>query len=107
MPSDQRRQRRRTGPEHLRGVGEVDCLAHQSDPDATSQPALANACVENGRLPTRIGTDQQNCIRVLDSGDGRVEQIAGPHRRIEPSAILPAVHIGRPRGSHELLQGEH
>ena len=62
-------------------------------------PALAQARVDERRLPARVGADQQAGVGLLDAGDRRVEQIAGAARGIEPGAVLAAVDVRASRAA--------
>ena len=100
-------QRLRPGAEIVVGIGEVGPLADQADREAAHAPALADAGVEHGRFPARIGADEQQRIGLLDAGDGGVEQIARPApARIERGAVLPAVEIGDAEPRHQVLERE-
>jgi hypothetical protein len=63
-------------------IGQIDALADQADREMPHAPALADARVEDRGLVARIGADDQRGVRLLDAGDGRVEDIerAAPAR---------------------------
>ena len=92
------------------GISEIDLGADQADGNfrlGLTGP-LENAGVEHRRFEARIGADQQNCIGLVDTFDGRVEQIdRAALRRIEFRAVLAAIDIGRAERVGEQLQREH
>jgi len=75
--------------------------------EALFAPALAQARVEDRRLPARVGADQEAGVGVLDSGDGGVEQIAGAPRRVDPGPVLAAIEMGRAQRPHQILERHH
>src|SRR6185369_3384797 len=102
----------RLGPstEIIVGIGEIGLFADK--PDGRARLALADALqdprVEDGRLTARIGADDEEGVGTVDSFDGRVEDIGrAAECRVELSAILTAVDIGRAKPLGKQLQREH
>ena len=101
-------QRLRPGAEIVIGVGEIGLLADQADRKIARAPALADAGVEHGRFPARIGADDEQRVGLLDAGDGGVEEVGRPAPgRIERGAILAAVDVGDAEPRHQILEREH
>ena len=69
------------------------------------QRALADAGVEDRRLPARIGADQQERVRLFDAGDRGVEQIGRRGRRAgrRPGGSRCCAS----RAPHQVLQRHH
>src|SRR5882672_4667965 len=95
---------RASAPAPTRTSGLFACLsvsAKSPRPAASSAsvsgaPALADARVEHRRLAARIGAHDQQRVRLLDAGDGGVEQIGRPAPfRVERLALLAAIEILR------------
>ena len=59
-------------------IGEVRLGADQTDLELTAAPALPDARVEDGGLLARVRAHDQQRVRVLDAGDGRIEDIGAP-----------------------------
>jgi hypothetical protein len=101
------RQRLRPSAEIIVAIGEIGALADQADRKGAHAPTLADARVEHGRFAARIGGDDEQCVRLIDSGDGGVEQVARPAPCwIEHRAVLPAVKIDDAEPRHQILEGE-
>src|SRR3974390_2826405 len=58
------------------GISQIGLLSDQPDREIAGAPALADARVEDRRLAARIGADDQQRIGLVDTGDGRIEQVA-------------------------------
>ena len=74
---------------------------------ATSTRALQYARIDDGGFLARIGADEQDRIRFVDAGDGRVEQVGAAMRGIELRAVLTAIDVRRAERSVEVLQRLH
>jgi hypothetical protein len=105
MARDEVGERFRTGTEIGRRIPQIRLLADHADRQAAHAPRLANAGIDERRLEARIGADDEDGVGCLDAFDRRVEQVRGAaERRIEGSAILPAVDIRRAERCHQQLQ---
>ena len=101
------RERLRPGAEVLVRVSEIGPLADQPDRQGAGAPTLADTRVENGCFASRVRANEQQGIRLLDSGNAGVEEIARPPpRRIEHRAVLPAIQIGHAEPRHQILERE-
>src|SRR5207302_7886420 len=100
-------ERIRAPAEIVVAVSELGLGADEADLELTGAPALADTRVENGGLLARVRTDDQQCVGLLDAGDGRIEDIGGAtDLGIESVAALDR-EIDRAKFDHQLLQREH
>ena len=56
-------------------------------------PGFAHSGVKDWSLISRVGSDEQDPIGLLDSGDGGVQQVVGPLKVIERN-ITTHGHLG-------------
>jgi hypothetical protein len=66
-------QRVRADPERLGRIGKVELRPDRAHAQGAGQPPLAQTRIDQRRFPTRVGADQEACIRLLDPGDRSVE----------------------------------
>ena len=100
-------QQRRVVAEMIVAVGQIGRLADQPDREAAHRMPFPKARVDQRRFPARIGAHDQAGIGFLDSGDGRVEQIARAGAGRELRALLAAVDMGRAEGREQVLEHRH
>ena len=75
---------------------------------AAPEPAFPNARVEDGRLVTRAGADDENSVGLIDPGNRRVEKIGCAAKLgVQFRAILAAVDVGRAELAQQRLEREH
>ncbi len=91
----------------LHVVGEVRGGADQPDRHPGMEPAPADARVQNRRLAARVGADQQHRVGLVDARDGAVEDVEIAPRRIEQTAVLAAIEIGRTPARQQVLERHH
>ena len=91
------------GAEPFGPVGQVHLRPDEPDAKAAREIAFAKAGVDQRCLEARIRADQQAGVRLLDAGDGGVEDVSGPPAGLDPGAVLAAVGIGRAERRHQVL----
>ncbi|MBA7473631.1 hypothetical protein ES707_08972 [subsurface metagenome] len=88
-------------------IGKVGLRADHADLELPAAPALADARVEQRALAARVGADDQQCVGLINTGNGRVEHVgAAAGFGVEGFAALHR-HIGRAKLGEQLLHGEH
>ena len=92
-PRDNIRQRLRPMPEIIVSIGEIGALADQADGIVTGTPALADASVQHGGLPARIGTDDQERVGYSTPPSVALNRYVARPGRVDRSTILPAVEV--------------
>ena len=98
---------RRTGAQIVIMIGEIDLLPDQRDREWPGFPAFADTGIDQGSLMARIAADNQEGISLLNSGNGRVEEITTTAAPINSSTILTAIDIGRPQRRHQVFERHH
>src|SRR5262249_15585396 len=91
------RERLRTGAKIFVLIGKISPLADQTYGESTLQPALPDAGVQHRRFLARVRADDDEAIRLIDTGQAGIENIAraaGP--RIKLYAIGAAVEQMQP-----------
>ena len=59
-------------------VGQVHLGPNHCEVELIVDPALAQPRVEDGRIKSGVGTNQQHKVCVLHPGDASVEEVVGP-----------------------------
>ena len=100
-------ERVRARAEIIVAVGQIGLGADHADLELAAAPALADARVENGRFLARVRAHDQQRVRLLDAGDGRIENVGGAAGLgIEGVAALHR-EIDRAALRQQILQREH
>ena len=87
-------------------IGQVHLGPDDADRHACGQPVAPDARVQHSRLDPRVAADDQQRIRLVNAGDGRIEQIAGTHAA-DLRTVLTAVDAGASQLVEQGLQGKH
>ena len=107
LTPDQRRQNRRVLAQMLVAVCQVEILADHRRIESTLKISFADTLIEDWRLPSWIGADQQQGVRRLDASQRRIKQVASADRRINCRAVLAAINMGRTEAPQQIAQRQH
>jgi hypothetical protein len=100
-------QRRRLVSEFFNGVRQVNLGSQSRNLQIATQPGLADACIDDGGFPARIGSHEEQRVRAFNAGDGCVEQIALAGAEADARTVLPTIEIGDTQREHQVLERFH
>ena len=82
-----------SGADMIIAIGEIICLADDTDMQSAGEPALAYPGIEHRCLMPRISADKEQRVRLFKPHKTCIEEIEGPLGGVEHCAILPAIEI--------------
>ena len=90
----------------FRIIGQVGLWADDTHRQPGRKPVTTNAGIQDRSLNPRIAADNQKGIRIVNTGNSGIEQIAGT-RTANLCAILPAIQIPAADFAKQRFQRKH